>query len=157
MPCTPWRPFVSPQALPRRNRPRSHSLSRRALLLAYPTVAISAELPARVSRAKGSRHPAESIGVVVQGVDSATPLIRHNAVQPMNPASAMKLVTTYAALELPGPAYTWKTEALVDSAPINGQLNENLYLRSSGDPAPWHRRAAAPAAPGAASSASAAT
>ena len=29
----------------------------------------------------------------------------------MNPASVMKLVTTYAALELLGPAYRWKTEA----------------------------------------------
>ena len=106
-----------------------------ALLLAYPTVAISAELPAPVTTAlKEAGIPLQSVGVVVQGVDSATPLIRHNAVQPMNPASAMKLVTTYAALELLGPAYTWKTEALADSVPINGQLNGNLYLRGSGDP-----------------------
>ena len=106
-----------------------------ALVLACPTSAISAELPAPVTAAlKEAGIPLQSIGVVVQGVDSATPLIRHNAVQPMNPASAMKLVTTYAALELLGPAYTWKTEALADSVPINGQLNGNLYLRGSGDP-----------------------
>ena len=106
-----------------------------ALVLACPTSAISAELPAPVTAAlKEAGIPLQSIGVVVQGVDSATPLIRHNAVQPMNPASAMKLVTTYAALELLGPAYTWKTEALADSAPINGQLNGDLYLRGSGDP-----------------------
>jgi D-alanyl-D-alanine carboxypeptidase len=54
--------------------------------------------------------------------------------QPMNPASAMKLVTTYAALELLGPAYTWKTEALADAQPGNGRLDGNLYLRGSGDP-----------------------
>ena len=106
-----------------------------ALVLACPTSAISAELPAPVTTAlKEAGIPLQSVGVVVQGVDSATPLIRHNAVQPMNPASAMKLVTTYAALELLGPAYTWKTEALADSAPINGQLNGDLYLRGSGDP-----------------------
>ncbi len=106
-----------------------------ALVLACPTSAISAELPAPVTTAlKEAGIPLQSVGVVVQGVDSATPLIRHNAVQPMNPASAMKLVTTYAALELLGPAYTWKTEALADSVPINGQLNGNLYLRGSGDP-----------------------
>jgi D-alanyl-D-alanine carboxypeptidase/D-alanyl-D-alanine-endopeptidase (penicillin-binding protein 4) len=29
----------------------------------------------------------------------------------LNPASTMKLVTTYAALDLLGPAYVWKTEA----------------------------------------------
>ena len=31
--------------------------------------------------------------------------------RPMNPASTMKLVTAFAALELLGPTYTWKTEA----------------------------------------------
>jgi D-alanyl-D-alanine carboxypeptidase/D-alanyl-D-alanine-endopeptidase (penicillin-binding protein 4) len=34
-----------------------------------------------------------------------------NARAALNPASTMKLVTTYAALDLLGPAYTWKTEA----------------------------------------------
>ena len=53
----------------------------------------------------------------------------------MNPASVMKLVTTYAALDLLGPAFTWKTEALADSLPAaDGRLAGNLYLRGSGDP-----------------------
>jgi hypothetical protein len=34
----------------------------------------------------------------------------------MNPASAMKLLTTYAGLELLGPAHTWRTEALAENA-----------------------------------------
>lgn len=105
------------------------------LVLSCPTIALSAELPTPVTAAlKEAGIPPQSVGIVVQSVDSATPLIRHNATQPMNPASAMKLVTTYAALELLGPAYTWKTEALADTLPINGQLNGNLYLRGSGDP-----------------------
>lgn len=105
------------------------------LVLACPTIASGAELPTAVTAAlKEAGIPQQSVGIVVQSVDSATPLIRHNAAQPMNPASAMKLVTTYAALELLGPAYTWKTEALADTPPINGQLNGNLYLRGSGDP-----------------------
>ena len=106
-----------------------------AFALAYPPPAHSAELPPPVTAAlKEAGIPLQSVGIVVQGVDSATPLLRHNAAQPMNPASAMKLVTTYAALELLGPAYTWKTEALADSPSTNGQLNGNLYLRGSGDP-----------------------
>jgi D-alanyl-D-alanine carboxypeptidase/D-alanyl-D-alanine-endopeptidase (penicillin-binding protein 4) len=44
----------------------------------------------------------------------------------MNPASAMKLVTTYSALELLGPAFRWKTEAYLDG--------DNLVLRGTGDP-----------------------
>ena len=93
------------------------------------------ELPAAVAHAlKEAGIPQGNVAVVVHRVDAASPVIRHNARQPMNPASAMKLLTTYAALELLGPAYTWKTEALSNSAPLDGELNGNLYLRGSGDP-----------------------
>ena len=52
----------------------------------------------------------------------------------MNPASVMKLVTTYAGLELLGPAHTWRTEILTEAVPNNGRLDGNLYLRGSCDP-----------------------
>ena len=104
-------------------------------LVASPLRAMSAELPHSVTQAlKEAGIPLSSIAVVVHGVDAVQALIRHNAQQAMNPASVMKLVTTYAALELLGPAYTWKTEALVDALPLGGQLNGPLYLRGSGDP-----------------------
>ncbi|MDP3138697.1 MAG: D-alanyl-D-alanine carboxypeptidase, partial [Burkholderiaceae bacterium] len=87
---------------------------------------------------QAAQIPAANVAVVVQPVDSARPLISHNATQPMNPASVMKLVTTYAALDLLGPAFTWKTGAWVDnvapSATVNGNLSGNLYLKGSGDP-----------------------
>ncbi|MEI7429541.1 MAG: D-alanyl-D-alanine carboxypeptidase, partial [Betaproteobacteria bacterium] len=104
-------------------------------ILALPFAAHSAELPATVSNAlKEAGIPLRSAAIIVQAVDSNQPLIRHNAQQAMNPASAMKLVTTYAALELLGPAYIWKTTVLTDVAPTNGILEGNLYLRGSGDP-----------------------
>ena len=104
-------------------------------LLATPFCGWAAELPPTVIQAlKDAGIPQRSVSVVVQGVDASQPLIRHNAQQAMNPASTMKLLTTYAALELLGPAYTWKTEALADASPASGQLNGNLYLRGSGDP-----------------------
>ena len=37
------------------------------------------------------------------------PRLAWQARQAVNPASLMKLVTTYAALELLGPAWTWST------------------------------------------------
>jgi D-alanyl-D-alanine carboxypeptidase/D-alanyl-D-alanine-endopeptidase (penicillin-binding protein 4) len=52
----------------------------------------------------------------------------------MNPASVMKLLTTYAGLELLGPAHTWRTEVLAEAAAVNGRVDGNLYLRGSGDP-----------------------
>lgn len=91
--------------------------------------------PPEVSAAlKEAGIAAGSVSIVVQRVDAEQPLLSHNARQSMNPASAMKLVTTYAALELLGPAYTWRTEALSKAVPIAGRLDGNLYLRGSGDP-----------------------
>ena len=108
-----------------------------ALLLFLTAPALASDLPAPVAAAlKQAGIPERSVAVVVQGVDQSQPLLRHNALHAMNPASTMKLVTTYAALELLGPAYTWKTEALTDALPPNGQstLTGNVYLRGSGDP-----------------------
>ncbi|NIO43101.1 MAG: D-alanyl-D-alanine carboxypeptidase/D-alanyl-D-alanine-endopeptidase [Burkholderiales bacterium] len=51
-----------------------------------------------------------------------------------NPASVMKLITTFAALDTVGPAFTWSTEALVEGALSDGRLLGNLYFRGYGDP-----------------------
>ena len=105
------------------------------VLIPTPLLAASTELPTSVSKAlKDAGISPRNVGVVVQAVEADQPLVRYNASQAMNPASTMKLLTTYAALELLGPAYTWQTEALSDSNPINGRLKGNLYLRGSGDP-----------------------
>ena len=95
----------------------------------------AADLPPAVSQAlQEAGIPLRSIGIVVQAVDGGPALLTHNAHQPMNPASAMKLLTTYAGLELLGPAHTWRTEALAENAPADGRLDGPLYLRGSGDP-----------------------
>ena len=96
--------------------------------LSFAPVLHATELPVEVAAALKSAGIAQrNVGIVVQRVDSPQAAIRFNAQQAMNPASVMKLVTTYAALELLGPSHTWKTEALGDGA-------GNLYLRGSGDP-----------------------
>lgn len=104
-------------------------------LLSCHAAAQSTALPATVSAAlKAADIPTHHIAVLVQRVDADRPTLRHNAQQAMNPASVMKLLTTYAALELLGPAYTWRTEALAETLPAAGKLDGNLYLRGSGDP-----------------------
>jgi D-alanyl-D-alanine carboxypeptidase/D-alanyl-D-alanine-endopeptidase (penicillin-binding protein 4) len=65
--------------------------------------------------------------------DSA-PLLSLHVDQAMNPASTMKLVTTYAALELLGPAFTWKTAAASNAPQLGDSLEGDLYLRGAGDP-----------------------
>lgn len=59
-----------------------------------------------------------------------------NADVAVNPASTMKLFTTYAALELLGPNFRWRTAFFTDKdAEIkDGVLHGNLYLKGGGDP-----------------------
>jgi len=109
------------------------------LALALPAVAqetaTSRNLPPTVARAlKAAAIPEQAVAVVVQEVGSIFPRVDVSAGRAMNPASVMKLVTTFAALELLGPAYTWKTEALASAPPADGVLAGDLILRGSGDP-----------------------
>src|SRR4051812_42008242 len=98
-----------------------------AFLLALASLAARAELPASVLQAlRAVDLPSSSVSAIVQEVGAAEPSLRHRAEVPVNPASVMKLVTTYAALELLGPAYRWKTEAYQDG--------DTLILRGTGDP-----------------------
>ncbi|MBY4598045.1 D-alanyl-D-alanine carboxypeptidase/D-alanyl-D-alanine-endopeptidase [bacterium BD-1] len=52
----------------------------------------------------------------------------------MNPASVMKLVTTYAGLDLLGSGHFWKTRVFTQGYTQNGVLNGNLVIKGSGDP-----------------------
>jgi serine-type D-Ala-D-Ala carboxypeptidase/endopeptidase (penicillin-binding protein 4) len=100
---------------------------------AWPAQA--APLPESVTSALKRAHiPLSDVGIVVQAVDAPAPLIAVNAAKPMNPASTMKLLTTYAALETLGPAYRWKTEAYLDGALKDGVLQGNLVFKGYGDP-----------------------
>jgi len=113
-----------------------------ALLLAclcLPALAQGApydeRLPAPLARAlKAAGVPPSAVAVVVQDVGSAFARVSVNAGAAMNPASTMKLVTTFAALDLLGPAHTWKTEALATAPLADGMLAGDLVLRGSGDP-----------------------
>ena len=46
----------------------------------------------------------------------------------------MKLVTSYAALELLGPTYQWSTELRSSARPVQGILAGDVYLKGFGDP-----------------------
>jgi D-alanyl-D-alanine carboxypeptidase/D-alanyl-D-alanine-endopeptidase (penicillin-binding protein 4) len=104
-------------------------------VLAAARMAFSAQIPAPVAEAlEKAGISAQNVAVWAQGVDEEAPFVDHNARQPMNPASVMKLLTTYAALEILGPAHSWKTEALIGRPPVDGRLAGDLILRGSGDP-----------------------
>ncbi|MDR1888576.1 MAG: D-alanyl-D-alanine carboxypeptidase/D-alanyl-D-alanine-endopeptidase [Zoogloeaceae bacterium] len=96
----------------------------------------ASSLPPAVVRALATaKIPESAVAVTVQALDQNAPLLVHNAQTPMNPASVMKLVTTYAALEMLGPAATWQTSVWSEALPdAGGNLHGNLYVRGSGDP-----------------------
>lgn len=78
--------------------------------------------------------PSDAAAVWVRQVDKKQPELRHNADRPMNPASVMKLVTAFAALDALGPAHTWTTSISTDGSVRDGVLNGNLYITGSADP-----------------------
>jgi serine-type D-Ala-D-Ala carboxypeptidase/endopeptidase (penicillin-binding protein 4) len=98
-----------------------------ALLALTCSSALAADLPRPVRQAlRAAGIPQASAHVVVQELAAARPTVSVNAGEAVNPASVMKLVTTYAALELLGPAYRWKTEVYLDG--------DDVVLRGYGDP-----------------------
>ena len=78
--------------------------------------------------------PVDAVAIEVREADKALPLISLNDRLPMNPASTMKLLTTYAGLEMLGPAYRWKTEAYLGGNLEDGVLNGDLIFKGYGDP-----------------------
>ncbi|MGH8615197.1 MAG: D-alanyl-D-alanine carboxypeptidase/D-alanyl-D-alanine endopeptidase [Gammaproteobacteria bacterium] len=78
--------------------------------------------------------PSSAISVFVQEVDSAKASIQFRAAQPRSPASVIKLLTTYAALEILGPAYTWATAAYATAPLVGAHLAGDLILKGYGDP-----------------------
>ncbi len=105
-----------------------------ALLLLFASLA-SAGLPRPVVRAFADQHiPMSAVSAFVQELGDAQPLFTQDPSKPMNPASTMKLVTTFAALELLGPDYRWRTEAYADGKITDGVLDGNLVLKGYGDP-----------------------
>ena len=98
--------------------------------------ALPPEMEALLARAKVPREAFAAVVVdAAPGLSGKTaPLLSHRAGSAMNPASVMKLVTTYAGLELLGPAYTWSTPVYADGPVADGVLNGNLVIEGRGDP-----------------------
>jgi serine-type D-Ala-D-Ala carboxypeptidase/endopeptidase (penicillin-binding protein 4) len=106
-----------------------------ALLAAVGHAQPTQALPQAVTTAlAAAKVPASAFAVSVQPLQSAGLSLAANENVPMNPASTMKIVTTYAGLELLGPGYVWRTEALTAAPLRDGVLDGALVLRGSGDP-----------------------
>lgn len=98
------------------------------------TTAPSPLPPTVMSALRAAQVPERAVGIVVQPIGTDGPALAVNASTPMNPASTMKLVTTYASLHALGPSYMWRTEALTAAPLRRDVLDGPLVIRGSGDP-----------------------
>lgn len=110
-------------------------LMRQAAPASRVQIAPSGPLPAAVMRGLvAARVPLDSISVVVERLSDGARVLDYHAAQPMQPASTMKLFTTYAGLSILGPNFRWQTAAFIDGPVVNGVLQGNLYIQGTGDP-----------------------
>ncbi|HEX3912057.1 MAG TPA: D-alanyl-D-alanine carboxypeptidase/D-alanyl-D-alanine-endopeptidase [Steroidobacteraceae bacterium] len=72
------------------------------------------------------RLPLNSVSFVILDPDTGHVVLSHNPDTPRSPASTIKTVTTYAALDMLGPAFIWQTRAFTHDG--------DLILQGGGDP-----------------------
>ena len=105
-----------------------------ATLAIWPRTGTAAGVPPEVARALRQAHiPINAVALVVEEAGGKA-RITQRADAPMNPASLTKLITTYAALDLLGPTWTWKTPVWLQGSVKDGVLDGTLVIKGSGDP-----------------------
>ncbi len=101
-----------------------------------PTVETSADLARAIDAALDAKFLADAhVGVHVVDLADGRTLYARNHRAAFNPASNVKLFTTYAALVLLGPAHRYVTEVYAKAPPTaDGVVDGPLYVRGTGDP-----------------------
>lgn len=111
------------------------------LLLPMTASGQDMRLPAPVEQALSRAGiPGDNVSVWVQPVDAERPSLAYNAERAMNPASVMKLVTAYVALDALGPSHTWTTRLSNTGQIANGTLAGDLHIIGGADPVLGYER-----------------
>ena len=105
------------------------------MLAASAAVAAPSGAPAPIMQTiAAERLPVSAVSFAIIDPDSGRVIASLNGETPRSPASTIKLVTTFASLDVLGPAYVWHTRALVRGELKNGVLDGDLILQGGGDP-----------------------
>jgi len=100
-----------------------------------PPLAAATRLPPEAAAAlRRAAVPSAALSVVVHDLGSARPVLRWHEDRAVNPASLAKLLTTAAALDRLGPAYTWATPVWLTGPVREGVLDGSLVVQGRGDP-----------------------
>jgi D-alanyl-D-alanine carboxypeptidase/D-alanyl-D-alanine-endopeptidase (penicillin-binding protein 4) len=91
--------------------------------------------PPPVAQTMAAQHlPASGMSFAIIDPDTGRLIAGQNLDTPRSPASTIKVVTTFASLDLLGPAYVWHTRAAIRGEIHNGVLDGDLVLQGGGDP-----------------------
>ncbi|MBU3540211.1 D-alanyl-D-alanine carboxypeptidase/D-alanyl-D-alanine-endopeptidase [Polynucleobacter sp. UB-Tiil-W10] len=94
-----------------------------------------------VSSLERNQIPLDTVSISVVEIEPGSPgkhvakkMLDWRGIEPMNPASTMKLLTTLTGLDILGPQYRWRTNVFTDGVIRQGTLKGNVYLQGTGDP-----------------------
>ena len=105
------------------------------LLCGAPAAQAQDQLPSGVTRILAHYGiPENSYSVWVQDIREDRPLLSHGADIPRQPASVIKVLTGWLALEGLGPEYRWVTRVYRGGELRDGVLSGPLILQGGGDP-----------------------
>jgi serine-type D-Ala-D-Ala carboxypeptidase/endopeptidase (penicillin-binding protein 4) len=123
------RPPVSVRQIPLR------TLLLAAMIGAGAGAGAAESLPPEVEAAlQRARVPTQAVSVLIQEAGSGRTVLSLGARNPVNPASLAKLLTTAAALDQLGPAWTWATPVGLQGSLQDGVLEGSVFIKGSGDP-----------------------
>lgn len=93
---------------------------------------LATRLARRLKKA-GLRSADHGVVVMTRGAQPRV-VFAHNATRPLRPASAAKVLTSAAALDLLGPSHVFRTRLTARGAIADGTLEGDLVLHGSADP-----------------------
>lgn len=112
-------------------------LAAMSLACLFAANALAQGLPTDLAKSwRAAALPESALSLVVQEINGPR-LVAINPSTPRNPASVMKMVTTWSALSGLGPDYVWRTTFLANNGAqidAQGSLRGPLYLKAGGDP-----------------------
>ncbi|MGA2775965.1 MAG: D-alanyl-D-alanine carboxypeptidase/D-alanyl-D-alanine-endopeptidase [Steroidobacteraceae bacterium] len=104
------------------------------IFLAFGSLLL-ASAPAEITATIAQQQlPPSAVSFLVVEQETGRPVISQNPLIVRSPASTLKAVTTFASLDVLGPAYTWHTRALASGPIVDGVLEGDLVLQGGGDP-----------------------
>ena len=83
---------------------------------------------------KKHQIPENKLSIILEDSESGERLININPSTTRSPGSVTKIFTAFAALDLLGETYQWRTDAFIEKENNNKEIVDHLLIRGGGDP-----------------------